>query len=97
MLFRSWFSEGVVQNSLVAELLLSNTMFRPGSHGVMIGRAGFGAAVEVGLDEGELGAVGIVTIWEMLVGGAIGLDRGLEREEETVVKGEMGVEEGGET
>ena len=62
-----------------------------------MGIIGSDAAVEVGLDEGEVGAVGILVGWEMVGGRAIGLDIGLERGEGTVCKGEMGVEEGGRT
>ena len=62
-----------------------------------MGRTGSGVAVEVGLDEGEVGAVGILVGWEMVGGVAVGLGIGLERGEGIVGKGEMGVEDGGGT
>ena len=45
-----------------------------------MGRTGSGVAVEVGLDEGEVGAVGILVGWEMVGGVVVGLGIGLERE-----------------
>ena len=63
----------------------------------IIGSADSGATGEGGLGEGELGAVGIEAAWEIGGGGAMGSGRGLERGEGTVTKGEVGVEEGGET
>ena len=56
----------------------------------IMGRIGSGAAVEVGLDEGELVAVVIGASWEIVGGGAIGLGIGLERGEGTMCKGEKG-------
>ena len=63
----------------------------------IIGSADSGATGEGELGEGELGAVGIEAAWEIRGGGAMGLERGLERGERIVTKGEVGVEEGGET
>ena len=52
-----------------------------------MGRIGFVAAVEVGLDEGELVVMEIGAGWEIVGGGATGLGIGLEGGEGTVCKG----------